>query len=129
MPLWDWYEIPRLKASTVPRKKIRYYGKIVLALWACAVIAVLTTKIAAVFTIHTVPGEIKWLEKGSAGAAALIGITVGMLIVILVPAVLSLWSEKIRAKAGRAAKKLAFLLPSSSEERRWWWLVCLTGDL
>jgi hypothetical protein len=25
MPLWDWYEIPRLKASPDPREKVRYY--------------------------------------------------------------------------------------------------------
>lgn len=45
------------------------------------------------------------------------------------PAVLALWSEKIRAKAGKAAKKLAFLVPSTLEERRWWWLVCITAGI
>jgi hypothetical protein len=25
MPLWDWYEIPRLKASPDPREKVRCY--------------------------------------------------------------------------------------------------------
>ena len=41
-PLWDWYEIPRLKASTEPRKKVRFYRKILAASWACAIVAVLT---------------------------------------------------------------------------------------
>jgi membrane protease YdiL (CAAX protease family) len=52
-----------------------------------------------------------------------------MLIAIFLPAVLALRSEKIRVKAGKAAKKLAFLLPSTGEERRWWWLVCITAGV
>lgn len=129
MPLWDRYEIPRLKASTEPRKKVRYYGKIVTILWICAVVAVLTTGLVTAFTIHPAPGEIAWLGAGSRGAAAMGGITAGLAIVILLPAVLALRSQKIRAKAGKAATKLAFLLPSTGEERRWWWLVCITAGV
>ncbi len=129
MPLWDWHEIPRLKASTEPRKKIRYYGKIAGALWACALVAVLTAGLVTVFTIQKSPGEISWLA-GFLGKAIVEGVTGGMLIAIMVPAGLALWSEKIRTKAGKAAKKLAFLLPSTGEERRWWWwLVCVTAGV
>ncbi|HET6181219.1 MAG TPA: CPBP family intramembrane glutamic endopeptidase [Candidatus Sulfotelmatobacter sp.] len=128
-PLWDWYEIPRLKASTEPRKKVRFYWKIVAASWACAIVAVVTVGIATVYAIQTVPGEIAWLDRGSRGAMVLMGIAAGMLIAIFVPAVLALWSEKIRVKAGKAAKKLAFLVPSTGEERRWWWAVCLTAGI
>lgn len=129
MPLWDWYEIPRLKASTAPRRKIHYYTKIVAALWVCAAIAVSTMKVGDVFAIHKASGEIAWLDKGSAPAAALMGVSAGIFIVILLPAILALSSEKIRLKAAKAAKRLAFLLPSSAEERRWWWLVCLTAGI
>ena len=41
-PLWDWYEIPRLKASTAPVKKVRFYKKIMAASWICAVVAIAT---------------------------------------------------------------------------------------
>jgi uncharacterized protein len=128
-PLWDRYEIPRLKASTEPQKKVRFYRKIVAASWICAVVAAVTVGLVTVFNVHTVPGEIGWLEAGSRGRMILEGITVGMLIAIMVPAVLAMWSEKIRAKAGKAAKKLAFILPSTGEERRWWWVVCLTAGI
>jgi membrane protease YdiL (CAAX protease family) len=127
-PLWDRYEIPRLKASTEPRKKVRYYGKIVGALWACAVVAALTAGLVTVFTIQKSPSEISWLA-GSLGKAVVEGVTGGIVIAVMVPAVLALWSEKIRTKAGKAAKKLAFLLPSTGEERRWWWLVCITAGV
>lgn len=56
-PLWDWYEIPRLKASTEPRKKIRFYGKIVVAEWVCTVVVVVTVGIAALYRIERAPGE------------------------------------------------------------------------
>ena len=128
-PVWDWYEIPRLKASADPGKKIKFYGKIVAASWVCALVATLTVGLAAVFAIHKAPGEGAWLDTGSRTGLFLAGLTAGLLIVILVPAVLALWSEKIRTKAGKAAKKLAFLLPSSIRERRWWWLVCITAGI
>ncbi len=128
-PLWDWYEIPRLKASTAPRKKIRFYGKIVAASWICALVAALTIGVVAVFTVQMAPGEAGWLGAGSRGGTAIKGIAVGMLIAILLPAALALRSQKIREKAAKAAKKLAFLLPSTGEERRWWWLICITAGI
>ncbi len=128
-PLWDWYEIPRLKASTDPGKKIKFYGKIVVASWLCAFVAAFTAGLTTVFKIHKAPGEGAWLDTGSRAGLFLAGLTAGLLIVILVPAVLALGSDKIRAKAGKAAKKLAFLLPSSIRERRWWWLVCITAGI
>lgn len=128
-PLWDWYEIPRLKASTQPRKKIGFYIKIELASWICAIIALLTAGIAKVSTIHNVPGEIAWLDAGSRGRMILEGMTAGLFIAIFLPALLALRSEAIRVKAGKAAKKLAFLLPSTAEERKWWWAVCTTAGI
>jgi uncharacterized protein len=128
-PLWDRFEIPRLKASSDPRKKVRFYRKVVIASWICALVAILTIGIASTFTIHKLPGEIAWLDAGSPGSVVLQGVTAGMLIVILVPAIIALWSEKLRTKSARAARKLAFLLPSTTAERRWWWVVCLTAGI
>ena len=129
VPVWDRYETPRLQASTEPRKKVRFYGKIVAASWACAIVAVLTVGAATVYSMQRAPGEISWLDPGSRGAMILMGIAAGMLLAILVPAVLALWNEKIRVKAAKAAKKLAYLVPSTGEERRWWWAVCITAGI
>ena len=128
-PLWDRYEIPRLKLSSDPRKKIWFYGKIVAASWVCAIVAGLTVGFATVMRIHKTPGEMAWLDPGKRGAIFLEGLTAGILIVLILPAVFALWSGKIRSKAGKAARKLAFLLPSTREERRWWWLVCITAGI
>ncbi len=129
MPLWDWYEIPRLKASTEPRKKVRYYRKIVSALWISALIAILTTGLSTTFSMQARPGEIAWLQSGSRAVMVVEGITVGMLIAIFLPAIFALWNETLRAKASKAARKLGFLMPSSKEERHWWWLVCITAGV
>jgi uncharacterized protein len=128
-PLWDWYEIPRLKASTEPGKKVRFYRKIVIASWICAAVATLTIGLVKVCTVHKTAGEIAWLDPGSQGLIVVEGITAGMLIVIFLPAFLAVRSERIRVKAAKAAKKLAFLLPSTHQERRWWWLVCITAGI
>ena len=128
-PLLDWYEIPRLKASTAPRKKIRFYQKIVATSWACAVVALITIGWSAVGTIYRSADEMAWLAPGSRGRIFFEGLIAGILIVITLPPLLAVRSAKIRAKAGKAAKKLAFLLPSTGEERRWWWLVCITAGI
>jgi membrane protease YdiL (CAAX protease family) len=127
-PLWDRYEIPRLKASTEVRKKIHFYEKIMTASWISALVAGLTIGLAAV-TMQRTPGEIAWLDAGSRGAIFMKGMIGGVFLVIFVPALLALGSAKIRDKAGRAAKRLAFLVPSTREERRWWWLVCITAGV
>lgn len=129
LPLWDWYEIPRLKASTEARKKVRYYKKIVSISWALLLLVVLSVGGGAIFIVRTAPGEIAWLDAGTLGRVVLQGMAAGALIAILLPAILALKSEKIRTRAGKAARKLVFLLPSNAEERRWWWVVCFTAGI
>ena len=128
-PLWDWFEIPRLKASTAPRKKIRFYQKIVTASWACALVAVITIGLRAAGTMDRGAHESAWLAPGTRGGVFLEGLIAGLLIVIILPAVLAMRSGKIRVRAGKAARRLAFILPSTGEERRWWWLVCITAGI
>jgi uncharacterized protein len=128
-PLWDVYEIRRLKASADPRKKIRFYTKVITASWTCAILACLLIGWRAVYSIHFLPGETSWLAPGTATSIFLKGLIVGASIALMVPAALALFSEKIRAKAKKAGQKLSFLIPSTREERRRWWLVCLTAGI
>jgi uncharacterized protein len=129
IPLWDWFEVPRLKASTAPRKKIGFYQKTVAASWACALVAVVTIGPRAAATIDRGARAAGWFAPGTPGGVFLEGLIVGMLIVIILPAVLAMRSDKIRIKAGKAARRLAFILPSTGEERRWWWLVSITAGI
>lgn len=129
VPLWDWYEIPRLKASTLLGKKIRFYIRIVTASWICALIAIVMTGIPSITNIVVLPGQIAWLEPGARGRIVLEGLIAGVLGALFLPALLAVRNEKFRRKAGKAARKLAFLLPSDREERRWWWVVCITAGI
>jgi membrane protease YdiL (CAAX protease family) len=129
LPVWDYYEIPRLKASTEPRKKVHYYQKVIAMIWICTALAVLTTGLIAVLTIQKPPGEMEWLDPGSRTRSLLMGVVVGMLAAILLPAILAVGNDKIRIKAAKSVKALAFLLPSSAEERLWWWPVCLSAGI
>jgi uncharacterized protein len=128
-PLWDHYEIPRLKASTDPDKRVRFYKKIIAAEWACALVAFLAVGHAALFTIRITPGEIGWLESGSKGSAFIAGLVTAMVVALLLPAILAIWSEKVRAKAAKAAESLSYLLPWTPPERLWWWPVCITAGV
>lgn len=129
MPLWDWYEIPRLKASTDPEKKVNYYRKVVAALWILAVISVATIGLHRAFYFAPSAEEAGWLHPGSIDPKFLMGLVVGSLIAIFLPALVAQRSEKLRQQSLSAAKKLAFLLPSTENERRWWWLVCITAGV
>lgn len=127
IPLWDRYEIPRLKASSDPRKRIRFYGKVIAVEWVCTAVAFLTVDWSALFTIHAMPGEVDWLS-GSTGSSIVMGLVAAMAVVLVLPVILAIWSPKVREKAAKAAERLSYLLPSNSEERMWWWpAVCITA--
>jgi uncharacterized protein len=127
-PLWDRYEIPRLKASTDRGKRIRFYRKIIAVEWVCTAVALLAVGFGALFTIRTMPGEMGWLA-GARGSSFVAGLVTAMAIVLLLPVLLAIWSQNIRAKAAKAAQSLSYLLPSSTEERRWWWPLCITAGV
>ena len=127
-PLWDRYEIPRLKASTDPRRKLKFYWKVMAAEWVCAAVASLTLGLGTLYAIRVAPGEIDWLA-GSRGRLFVLGLFTVMALLLLAPAIMALWSEKIRRQAAQAARKLSFLLPSTGAERSWWWPLCITAGI
>ena len=128
VPLWDRYEIPRLKASADPRKKLKFYWRVIAAEWLCTAVAYLALGFATLFRIRTIPGEVNWLT-GSPGRYFVLGLFGAIVVTLLAPAIMALWSENIRKKAARAAKVLSFLIPATTEERRWWCLLCITAGI
>jgi uncharacterized protein len=128
-PLWDIYEIRRLKASADPRKKIRFYIKVIAASWTCAILASLLIGWRAIYWIQFLPSEVSWLAPGTPTSIFLKGLIVGAAIAIVVPTALAIFSEKVRQKSKKAARKMSFLIPSTRDERRWWWLICVTAGV
>ncbi len=127
-PLRDRYEIPRLKASRDPRKKVKFYWRVINAEWLCTAVAYLALGFGTLLTIRTRPGEVHWL-LGSGGRFIVLGLFTAVAAALLVPAIMALWNETIRTKAAKAAQALSFLIPSSTEERHWWWLLCITAGV
>jgi hypothetical protein len=76
-PLWDRYEIPRLKASREPRKKLKFYWKVIVAEWICSAVAYLALGFETLFTIRVTPGEIHWLS-GSGRRSFALGLCTAM---------------------------------------------------
>ena len=99
------------------------------ASWVSAIVAVLTVGFTTVLRIDKTGGETAWLDPGTRSGIVLEGLAAGILIALILPAMLALWNKKIRTQAGKAARKLAFMLPSTGEERRWWWLVGISAGI
>jgi membrane protease YdiL (CAAX protease family) len=128
-PVWDHYAIPRLKASTDPMKRIRFYRKIMAAEWVCTLVAWFTVGLGALYTMAVIPGDITWLAEGTAGRSFMAGLASAVALVLVLPAILAIWSEKVRTKAAKAAQSLSYLLPSTKEERLLWWPLCITAGV
>src|ERR1700722_16739365 len=128
IPLWDRYEIPRLKASTEPDKKVRFYRKVVAVEWILAAASCSIAGFRAIFMIRPTPTDLAWIS-GEKGISFLIGLGVAMTVALVLQIGLALWSEKARQKMGKALQSLSYLLPFSSRERSWWWLVCITAGV
>ena len=62
-------------------------------------------------------------------APFVLGAIVGMLFVLVLPAVLALLNPKVRDRSARAFQKLAFFLPVTPRERAWWVVVSVTAGL
>ena len=76
-PIWDLFEIRRLKVSADPRVRVKWYAKVVVASWTLAVIAVLATGGREIWNIAE---TVSWLPHGEGVKAFLIGLLVAMLV-------------------------------------------------
>ena len=125
VPIWDALETRALKTSTNSRRKILSYQRIVLILWAAAVVAGITLR-SSVFFIWPAVRETTQQKIGASfawgfGAAFAVG---SLLQVVLVRR-----NAAAREKILRAFQRLAFILPVTQEERAWFALVAVTAGI
>ena len=110
-PIWDYYEFKRLKASTDPAAKVKFYKKIVVAQWTLSALVLL----AAGREFFWAPAKFLWMDTAwarSVGFGLLVGIVIGLLAPFL-----ALSKPKGRAALRRASASWDFLSrrrPSSS---------------
>jgi CAAX protease family protein len=125
VPIWDHFEIKRLKTSSDPCGKIQSYQKTVGWLWAGSVVACLVLGLHTVLTIHRDAGEASWLP----GSGFIIGFMGAALVALFLPIVLMMRSETTRARIAKSLENLNFILPKTAEERRWFVLVAMTAGV
>ncbi len=125
LPLYDRRETRRLKTSADPRARVQSYRKIVVYLWAMTLVVLATVPFGELFTAPPLPGSLG--RFGGSGLA--IGIMVGALGGLLLPAVLATRSPQERSKLLAPMRPLAFFLPRTGEERAWFAAVSVTAGI
>jgi uncharacterized protein len=129
-PIWDRHATRDLKTSGDPNVKERYYRITSALLWGAAAVACIAsggyTRLAHV---DRVAGDAPWLSPTGHAAPVVLGAIVGMLFVLLLPAVLALLNSKVRERSARAFKELAFFLPVTPRERAWWVIVSVSAGV
>jgi membrane protease YdiL (CAAX protease family) len=122
-PIWDYYEFKRLKATTDPAAKVKFYRKIFAAQWTLAALVLL----AVGRGIFWAPAKFAWMNTAvarSVGGGALVGILIG-----LIAPFLALSKPKGRATLRKAFGKLAFFLPTQTGQFGWFGAICITAGI
>jgi membrane protease YdiL (CAAX protease family) len=127
MPAWDALETRRLKASADPRKRTKWYLKVIVVSWALALLVTWTS--GGWRQVMTIDSYAPWMP--SSGAVR--GFVVGLIVAIVAVQVFLLLQirkkPEARAKLMQALATLYFILPVTREDRRWFFLVSLTAGI
>jgi uncharacterized protein len=125
VPIWDAIETRALKTSPNPRRKILSYQRIVLVLWAAAIVAWITLR-SSVFFIWP---DVHLAARQKIGASFGWGLGIAFVGGSLLQVVLVRRSAATREKILRAFRRFAFILPVTPEERAWFALVSVTAGI
>ena len=127
MPAWDAIETRRLKANADPRKRLKWYRKLIVASWVLALLVTWTS--GGRRNVGTIEARAPWLPTGEAAR----DFVVGLLVAVVVAQTLVLFQLRKKPEAqARIAKALAslyFILPVTREERRWYFIVSITAGI
>jgi membrane protease YdiL (CAAX protease family) len=122
-PLWDHFEIPRLKAD--PGRKVFFYRQIVLSQWPLSAIVLLVVG----RQLWSPPASAAWTWLHDSHTPSLLwGFVGGLLAIMLLPFV-GLTREKTRAAIRKALRKLDYILPSRAKEDAWFAALCVTAGV
>jgi uncharacterized protein len=128
-PVWDRVATRDLKTSTDPGVKRRYYRITAVMLWTASAVACLAVGgYLPLARVARVSGDAPWLSLDRA-APFLRGAIIGMMLVLLLPALMAIGIPKIRERSAKAFKSLAFFLPVTPTERAWWVVVSVSAGV
>jgi membrane protease YdiL (CAAX protease family) len=128
-PVWDHFEIRKLKTSTDPRRKIKFYWLLMALTWTFSLVACAAVGWQGIFRIQVDPRQNAWLPSGNVAHSFMIGLFVAFVAGLLVPPILMRKSPRTAASMEKAMKSMGFILPSTLEQRRWWVAICATAGI
>jgi CAAX protease family protein len=127
MPAWDMVETRRLRASADPRKRLKWYLKLIVASWALA--ALVTWTSGGWHNVATIYAHAPWLPSGEAARDFVVGLLVAIIVAQTVMLFQLRRKPEAQAKIAKALASLYFILPVTREERRWYFIVSLTAGI
>lgn len=128
-PIWDYFEVRKLKASTDPRRKVKFYWLVMGLTWSLSAIACVAVGWPEIFKIYADPGEIAWIPSGSGAHSFIVGVLLTFVVGLMVPVILMRRIPRYAAAVEKALAGLNFMLPTTTDERWWWVLICATAGI
>jgi membrane protease YdiL (CAAX protease family) len=122
-PIWDYFEFKRLKVSTHPDAKVRFYRKTLIAQWLIAAMVLL----AVGRGIFYAPPGWTWMHLAMAKTLA-ITFAVGLIFALAAP-IAALKKTKGRAAIRKAFAKLMFFLPDQPGQYGVFAALCVTAGI
>jgi membrane protease YdiL (CAAX protease family) len=128
-PIWDHFEIRKLKTGADPRRKTKFYWLVIAATWTACAVACAAVGWRSIFWIHLEPREISWLPSGTGANSFMVGLLVAFAAGALAPAILMARSPRYAKGIEKALKPMQFILPVTGPERSWWVAICATAGI
>ena len=120
MPAWDYFEAQRLKTSPDPRRRVKWYAKLIVV----GVILVLLVTWAYGFReVAKIDARAFWIPAREAIRDGIVGLIAGLILVQVVVMFQIRNKPEARAKIQKQLQALAFMLPVTKVERVWFFVV------
>jgi CAAX protease family protein len=124
LPVWGWLDMRRLKRGDSAIGLTHSYVTTIVTMWLLALVSAILVPASALWMPP--PGLAASTNLDVVPSVALVGVTVGMLIGLLVPVFLGRLKPQALA---RQMEPIRFLLPVTTSQRWLFVLVCLTAGI
>jgi len=126
MPVWDYFESIRLKTSPDPRKRVKWYVKLVIVSWLLTLLLIWLVGFQNVVTIGT---RASWMPTREGVRDFIVGLLAAVILLQVVALLRVRNKPEVRAKIAKALQSLYFMLPVTRDERVLFFFVSLTAGI
>ncbi len=120
MPAWDYFEAQRLKTSSDPQRRVKWYAKLLVVGVALALLVIWRNGLREVATIDA---RAPWISANAAIRGAIVGLIAALILLQVVVMFQIRNKPEARAKIAKGLDTLSFMLPVTRDERVWFFLV------